>query len=328
MKTLILGTVETVLEVITPTKCATVAQFKSLSYLRITAGICTSMLITTYLLSPDDTMANIPKQVEKQRVAHVVPKPPPVTVKEQAPAKVSMSHLAKVPDDFNKVKQKPELLTGKHKLGWLSAAKESAGKVDTISKGRAGDGLDPGGISYGQHQIASKTGTMKRFINSEEAKPFETQLARYPINSRKFKRAWKKLSKRQDFIQAQYNFVKRTHYNSPIKYAKARGFDTSNPLVKEAVFSMGVQSGAGGYNKKKGRWTGAKAIIRAASSSVDPRTQSVPDQVAALYRVRWAFTRGSTVSDRHYKIRKKRYQSEYKMLMKWGKQSRTKLALK
>ena len=54
-------------------------------------------------------------------------------------------------------------------LGSVSRPYESGGRgVHTISTGKG----DKGGVSYGEHQLASKTGTMSAFLKSEEGKPF------------------------------------------------------------------------------------------------------------------------------------------------------------
>jgi hypothetical protein len=54
-------------------------------------------------------------------------------------------------------------------LGAVSAKYESGGRgVETVSSGKG----DPGGVSYGSHQLASKTGTMRAFLKSSEGQPF------------------------------------------------------------------------------------------------------------------------------------------------------------
>ena len=222
-----------------------------------------------------------------------------------------------------------DLRDSKHTLGWLSAAKESRGRADTISTGRVGKtGYDRGGVSYGKHQIASKTGTMQNFLDSDEASPYSV-LRVYPINSKRFKTQWRAYSKMDAFQKVQFDFLKRTHYDKPFNYAASRGFNTRSPLIQEAIFSMGIHSGAGGWNKKRRKYTGAFGIIKAVADHNDIESMSVDQQVQKLYVARWLRTRKSVVSKRHYSIRMKRYKSEYSMLMKWkGQETKTYLSLR
>ena len=57
-------------------------------------------------------------------------------------------------------------------LGQVSEKYESNGSgVGTVSGGMGGK--DPGGVSYGKYQLASKNGSMQEFLNSTEGKPFK-----------------------------------------------------------------------------------------------------------------------------------------------------------
>lgn len=127
-------------------------------------------------------------------------------------------------------------------LGSLSAKYESGGRgVGTISSGKG----DKGGVSYGAHQLASKTGTMAAYLRSAEGKPFAGYFAGLAPGSAAFNARYKEVvaSKGAEFAASQKNFITRTHYAPSAAHAQKLGFKMSNRGVQEAIYSGSVQHG-------------------------------------------------------------------------------------
>lgn len=132
--------------------------------------------------------------------------------------------------------------TGKRALGWLSKQYESGTRgVATISTGRG----DAGGVSYGEYQIASKTGTMDAFLNSKYGAPYKPQFAGAKPGSARFNQIYKQIVAKdgEAFSQAQHAFIQNTHYTPLYKKAKAMGYDVDNPVIANVIWSFGVQHG-------------------------------------------------------------------------------------
>lgn len=130
-----------------------------------------------------------------------------------------------------------------HRLGALSERYESGGNgPGTVSTGRG----DPGGVSYGLYQLASRTGTAGAFVKAEgSAWP---ELAKYAPGTRQFSNVWQGIADRQPdaFTRAQHAFIKRTHYDPAVaKVRKATGVDLDkrHAAVRDAVWSVAVQHG-------------------------------------------------------------------------------------
>lgn len=125
-------------------------------------------------------------------------------------------------------------------LGKASAFYESGKRgVETVSTGRR----DKGGVSYGSHQLASKTGTMSEFLNSPEGKSYKDRFGSHKPGSPEFSRIYKDIAKGdpEGFARSQHEFIARTHYE-PVKVkAQKLGYDVENPKVQEALYSMSVQ---------------------------------------------------------------------------------------
>jgi len=155
-------------------------------------------------------------------------------------------------------------------LGSVSAKYESGGRgVDTVSSGRG----DPGGVSYGAHQLASKTGTMAAYLKSQEGQKYAGEFAGLTPGSPEFNAAYRKVAQQDSagFAESQKAFITRTHYQPVAEHAQKLGYDTSDRRVQEALYSMSVQHG------------GAKKIISAAGSG---QGKSAEEQVKSLYAQR------------------------------------------
>lgn len=194
----------------------------------------------------------------------------------------------------------------RHRLGAISERFESGGRgPGTVSGGQG----DPGGVSYGTYQLASRTGTAAAFLRGEGSR-WATLLCDAP-GTPGFSAAWKDIAvcEAEAFAAAQHAFIARTHYLPVIKAViAARGYDLGqcHPAVRDAVWSAAVQhGGAAGL---------AKTAVTDADSKAN-RATAAHDRafVEALYRRRTDYVRAiaarsappvrrtlTTVADRRY----------------------------
>ena len=145
--------------------------------------------------------------------------------------------------------------------GWLSAEQES-GKDAGCALGFD----DAGGCSYGKHQIAVRTGTLKNFImwanekTSNRYRYFVDEWINeaYEAGSKKscekcqLTKKWMELCNDEDFNTLQHNFILETHYkpvydNIMNMFGNTALFREMNPAEEEALkemcISLGVQHG-------------------------------------------------------------------------------------
>jgi hypothetical protein len=179
-------------------------------------------------------------------------------------------------------------------LGSISAKYESGGKgVHTVSSGRG----DPGGVSYGAHQLATNTGTMARYLASAEAKDYAGQFAGLQPGTEPFNQKYKQVaaSDPQGFAASQKAFITRTHFDPVSKAAGDKGWATADPRIQEALYSMGVQHG------------GAKKIVEQAGS---PQGKTVEEQVQMLYDARKKYVAGVSMPEATRQSLYNRYASE------------------
>jgi len=141
-----------------------------------------------------------------------------------------------------------ELLKGG--FGSVAEKYESGGRgVGTISTGRG----DHGGVSYGKHQLSTKSGTMNTFLNSPEAQQFAPYFEGLTPGSAEFNSVYSKIAKDMpEFEIAQKRFIERTHYEPAMEKLQKNGIDFSerSRALNELVFSTSVQYGASGANSK------------------------------------------------------------------------------
>jgi hypothetical protein len=167
----------------------------------------------------------------------------------------------------------------RHRLGSISERFESGGRgPGTVSGGQG----DPGGVSYGTYQLASRTGTAAAFLCGEGAR-WAGRLCDAP-GSAGFSTAWRDIAAREAeaFAAAQHAFIERTHYRPVIKAViAALGYDLDlrHGAVRDAVWSAAVQhGGAAGLAKR--------AVIDADSKANRATTKHDRAFVEALYRRR------------------------------------------
>lgn len=132
-----------------------------------------------------------------------------------------------------------------YRLGSITGRYESGGGgVGTISSGRG----DPGGVSYGTHQLSTNAGTKAAFLQAPEGQAFSTRFAGMEPGTPEFNRAYEELVADQGpaLEEAQRGFLLRTHFEPVAQRAKQMGLPVENPAIAEALYSMSVQhSGQG-----------------------------------------------------------------------------------
>ena len=130
------------------------------------------------------------------------------------------------------------------RLGALSELYESGGRgPGTVSGGQG----DPGGVSYGLYQLASKTGTAAAFIKTE-GRIWAGELCAAPGTSA-FSQAWKAIALREAaaFAAAQHAFIERSHYRPAVNAvlsASGHDLDARHQALRDAVWSTAVQHGS------------------------------------------------------------------------------------
>lgn len=130
-------------------------------------------------------------------------------------------------------------------LGSLSEKYEAVGRdPGTVSIPRG----DPGGVSYGSYQLASRTGTLGAFMASPEFRPWSRKFAKLQPGTAAFNRQWRAEAARDPdaFRDAQRAYIMRTHYEPAIsKVVRSTGYDLNRAsgAVRETAFSVSVQHG-------------------------------------------------------------------------------------
>jgi murein DD-endopeptidase MepM/ murein hydrolase activator NlpD len=131
-------------------------------------------------------------------------------------------------------------------LGALSAKYETGGRgPGTVSTGVG----DPGGVSYGSYQMASKMGTVQRFV-AQTGFPWLSDFQNLKAGSAPFTACWKRIATNQTnaFQSAQHSFIKKSHYD--LLAAKIRNEDgldvnTRSGALQDVIWSTAVQHGGG-----------------------------------------------------------------------------------
>ena len=127
-------------------------------------------------------------------------------------------------------------------LGSVAEKYESGGRgIGTVSTGAG----DHGGVSYGTHQLSSKTGTMAAFLKSPDGQKFAGEFAGLKAGSAAFNSKYKDVANRRgdEFKKSQQDYITRTHYMPAKQIAEGYGFDTKNRGIQEAIYSHSTQYG-------------------------------------------------------------------------------------
>ena len=114
----------------------------------------------------------------------------------------------------------------------------------TVSGGHG----DPGGVSYGSYQLASKFGNARKFL-AREGKRWEEEFASLDEGTEPFSAVWKAIAEREPtvFHDAQHDFIQRTHFEPQVaKIRSLSGIDvmTCSHALQDVVWSTAVQHGA------------------------------------------------------------------------------------
>lgn len=129
-------------------------------------------------------------------------------------------------------------------LGTLSAKYETGGRgPGTVSTGAG----DPGGVSYGSYQMATKMGTVARFVAQAGFK-WARDFQGLAPGTAQFTAVWKRIAAEQtaDFQDAQHSYIKQTHYDllaAKILAEDALDVNTRSRALQDVVWSTAVQHG-------------------------------------------------------------------------------------
>ena len=129
-------------------------------------------------------------------------------------------------------------------LGTLSAKYETGGRgPGTVSTGSG----DPGGVSYGSYQMATKMGTVTRFV-TQAGFQWASDFANLQAGTAQFTAVWKRIAADQTdaFQRAQHEFIKKTHYDplaSKILTDDSLDVNSRSRAVQDVVWSTAVQHG-------------------------------------------------------------------------------------
>lgn len=128
-----------------------------------------------------------------------------------------------------------------HELGKLSEKYESGGRgPGTVSTGQG----DPGGVSYGTYQLASKVGRADDFVKRHYPEQFKGLKAGTP----EFTKKWKELAAKDSkgLHANEHAYIKETHYDPQAKkLQKDLGLDADkrSAAFRDVVWSVAVQHG-------------------------------------------------------------------------------------
>lgn len=134
-------------------------------------------------------------------------------------------------------------------LGSASAKYESNGNPGAIGYDKTG------GYSYGEYQIATKTGTMNNYLNSLQTSDPDAYAklqaaggaSAAAAGTPEFQAAWKDCAANDpNFEASQHSFIQSTHYDiAAANIQNSTGLDISkrSKAVQDAVWSTAVQNG-------------------------------------------------------------------------------------
>ena len=140
-------------------------------------------------------------------------------------------------------------------VGKVAQQFEGRRGVETVSPGLMRKGkrqvADPGGVSYGAHQLSSKTkgratgGTMAEFLKSSEGESWASQFKGMMPGSKQFTNKYNEIvsdpENKKKFAEDQHKFIYKSHYVPIAQRAHRLGYDVNDPHVKEALYSASVQ---------------------------------------------------------------------------------------
>lgn len=161
-------------------------------------------------------------------------------------------------------------------LGALSRRFEVGNRGPGAVSGGIGD---PGGVSYGSYQLASKFGNARRFLETE-GRRWQARFGNHAEGSEPFSAVWREVAASQPaaFQAAQHAFVRRTHYEPQLRLIRARyGLELGmrSRALRDVVWSVAVQHGPGSL------------LISRALAGLDPADPQFDDKaIEAIYAER------------------------------------------
>jgi hypothetical protein len=135
----------------------------------------------------------------------------------------------------------PLAVAAEHPLGKLSEKYESGNRgPGTVSSGKG----DPGGVSYGTYQLASKIGRADEFVKKYYPEEFKGLKGGTP----EFTKKWKELAAKdpKGLHANEHAFIKATHYDPQVRrLAKDLKIDVTkrSAAFRDVVWSVAVQHG-------------------------------------------------------------------------------------
>jgi len=129
-------------------------------------------------------------------------------------------------------------------LGTLSAKYETGGRgPGTVSTGAG----DPGGVSYGSYQMATKMGVPQKFVK-QTGFPWLADFQSLNAGTAEFTACWKRIAAKETdaFQKCQHEYIKKTHYDLlAAKILSDDGLDvnTRSRALQDVVWSTAVQHG-------------------------------------------------------------------------------------
>lgn len=131
-------------------------------------------------------------------------------------------------------------------LGELSAKYETGGRGPGVVSTGSGD---PGGVSYGSYQMATKMGVPQRFVG-QAGFPWANDFKGLAAGTAPFTACWKRIAAAETdaFQSCQHAFIKKSHYDLlAAKILADDGLDvnTRSGALQNVVWSTAVQHGGG-----------------------------------------------------------------------------------
>ena len=144
-------------------------------------------------------------------------------------------------------------------IAGVSGLGSLAAKYESGSRGSQAIGYDStGGTSYGKYQIATKTGTMDKFMDflkQDNPKAYERLKNAGPADSGKtgkFAQEWQALASEGVLGDSEHKFIKSTHYDKAITQltnVPLQQMISNSGALQEVMWSTSVQHGAAGARK-------------------------------------------------------------------------------
>jgi hypothetical protein len=217
----------------------------------------------TYKIRPGDTLSKIAKR-NGVSLAQLLKANPQIT----NPNKIQVGQVVNLPDTSTETTQPlPSKITTAaatvaaaaagaaagaigealaEALGTLSAKYETGGRgPGTVSTGAG----DPGGVSYGSYQMATKMGVPQKFVK-QTGFQWLADFQNLSAGTAEFTACWKRIATNEPaaFQKCQHEYIKKTHYDllaAKILNDDRLDVNTRSRALQDVVWSTAVQHGGG-----------------------------------------------------------------------------------